>query len=133
MHKLRMVLPFILVLLFSLPLAGCGQTAPAGPAAASRDIGIEQAFKDWDNKSVIILDVRTPGEYAKGHIPGAKLIPLDQLANRLHEVPKQGKVYVICHSGNRSNQAVTLLRDKGFGNVYNVTSGMTGWQGPVEK
>ncbi|KYZ76155.1 sulfurtransferase [Anaerosporomusa subterranea] len=126
-------LPVIVILLFGLLFTGCGLAAPNGSAATGRDVTIDQALADWKNNSAIILDVRTPGEYAEGHIPGAKLIPLDQLSNRLSEVPQKGKIYIICRSGNRSNQAVSLLRDKGFSNVYNVTSGMNSWKGPVEK
>lgn len=129
MHKL----PVIIILLFGLLFTGCGQAAPHGSVAASHHVTIDQALADWKDHSVIILDVRTPSEYAEGHIPGAKLIPLDQLPNRLNEVPKEGKVYVICRSGNRSSQATNFLRDNGFSNVFNVTSGMTSWRGPVEK
>ena len=121
------LLPIAALLVLILLAAGCGQ------ASAGYDVSIDQALADWKNKTVIILDVRTPGEYRDGHIPGARLIPLDELPNRLHDVPKEEKVYVICRSGNRSSQAVRLLRDKGFSNVYNVTSGMNGWKGPIEK
>ena len=128
MRPIALPLPLMAVLLVLILLsAGCSQ------ASAGYDVSIDQALADWKNKTVIILDVRTPGEYRDGHIPGARLIPLDELPNRLQDVPKEEKVYVICRSGNRSSQAVRLLRDKGFGNVYNVTSGMNGWKGPVEK
>ena len=128
MRPIALPLPLMAVLLVLILLsAGCSQ------ASAGCDVSIDQALADWKNKTVIILDVRTPGEYRDGHIPGARLIPLDELPNRLQDVPKDEKVYVICRSGNRSSQAARLLRDKGFGNVYNVTSGMNGWKGPVEK
>ena len=130
MHKI-FIMP-LFFMLFIIPLAGCAQTVPDKPAA-NCDVAIEQALTDWNNKSAFIIDVRTSGEYAEGHIPGVKLIPLDQLPNSLDEVPKQGKVYIICRSGNRSSQATQFLRDKGFDNVYNVTSGMKSWRGPIEK
>ena len=75
MIKLRINAIFtLLLLILVLTLAGCSQ---ALSQADGRDISVEQALKDWQNKSAIILDVRTSAEYAAGHIPGAKLIPLD--------------------------------------------------------
>ena len=131
MIKLRINAIFtLLLLILVLTLAGCSQ---ALSQADGRDISVEQALKDWQNKSAIILDVRTSAEYAAGHIPGAKLIPLDELPKRINEVPTDTKVYVICRSGNRSNQAVGLLREKGYSNTYNILSGMNAWKGPIEK
>lgn len=83
-----------------------------------------------------ILDVRQPEEFAAGHVPGAKLIPLGELAGRLAEVPKNVPVYVICHSGNRSAQASQILAAKGFGNIRNVQGGILAWQAagyPVQR
>lgn len=131
MIKLRINAIFtVLLLILVLTLAGCSQ---ALSQADGRDISVEQALKDWQNKSAIILDVRTSAEYAAGHIPGAKLIPLDELPKRINEVPTDTKVYVICRSGNRSSQAVGLLREKGYSNTYNILNGMNAWKGPIEK
>lgn len=131
MIKLRINAIFtLLLLILVLTLAGCSQ---ALSQADGRDISVEQALKDWQNKSAIILDVRTSAEYAAGHIPGAKLIPLDELPKRINEVPTGTKVYVICRSGNRSSQAVGLLREKGYSNTYNILNGMNAWKGPIEK
>ena len=131
MTKFRIVAIFtVLLLIISLVLAGCCQ---ASSPSDGRDITAEQALKDWQGNHAVILDVRTPAEYAAGHIPGAKLIPLDELPKRINEVPRDTKVYVICRSGNRSSQAVTFLRDKGYSNTHNIVSGMNAWKGPIEK
>lgn len=62
-----------------------------------------------------LLDVRTAGEFASGHLPGAVLLPVDQLAGRLGSVgPKDRPVVVYCHSGLRSARAATLLRRAGY-------------------
>lgn len=74
-----------------------------------------------------VLDVREPWEYAQGHIPGAVLIPLGQLAGRLQELDPGQPVAAICASGNRSQSAAALLGQKGFSKVYNVLDGMNGW------
>jgi len=76
---------------------------------------------------VTILDVRSQGEYESWHIPGAELIPLNQLANRLTEVPRDGMVIVACRTGNRSTQAVSLLRAEGFDNIHNLIGGIRAW------
>lgn len=73
-----------------------------------------------------VLDVRTPAEFAEGHISGAVNLPLDEVQARAAEVPADRPVYVICRSGNRSAQASTLLRAAGK-DVRNVAGGMTDW------
>ena len=124
-NKIRLLLVALLVAM----LAGCGQS----PAGAGVDISVDEALRLWQNKEAIIIDVRTPGEYRDGHIPGVVNIPLDELEKRIGEIPKDKKVVLICRTGNRSAQGTKLLRSKGFSNVYNSTSGMTSWKGPVTK
>ncbi|MBP2667763.1 MAG: sulfurtransferase [Firmicutes bacterium] len=110
-------------------LSGCAQN----PASAGVDVSVEEAQRLWQNKEAIIIDVRTPGEYRDGHIPGVVNIPLDELEKRMNEVPKDKKVVLICRTGNRSAQGTQLLRSKGLQNVFNSTGGMSTWKGPVEK
>ena len=124
-NKIRL----LLVALFVAMLAGCGQS----PAGAGVDISVDEALRLWQNKEAIIIDVRTPGEYRDGHIPGVVNIPLDELEKRIGEIPKDKKVVLICRTGSRSAQGTRLLRSKGFNNVYNSTGGMSTWKGPVEK
>ena len=124
-NKIRLLLVALLVAM----LAGCGQS----PAGAGVDISVDEALRLWQNKEAIIIDVRTPGEYRDGHIPGVVNIPLDELEKRIGEIPKDKKVVLICRTGNRSAQGTRLLRSKGFNNVYNSTGGMSTWKGPVEK
>jgi len=75
-----------------------------------------------------MLDVRTPEEYAEGHIKGATLIPVQVLAERLAEVPKNKQVYVYCHSGVRSARASKMLAKHGFSNIENVVGGIVAWK-----
>ena len=124
-NKIRLILVALLVAM----LAGCGQS----PAGAGADISVDEALRLWQNKEAIIIDVRTPGEYRDGHIPGVVNIPLDELEKRIGEIPKDKKVVLICRTGSRSAQGTRLLRSKGFNNVYNSTGGMSTWKGPVEK
>ncbi len=82
----------------------------------------------------LILDVRTPEEYAKGHVPGAILIPHDQLAERLGELGNVQEVVVYCHSGRRAGLAERILTEAGFG-VSLLEGSWLAWQAaelPVE-
>jgi len=72
--------------------------------------------------SVTLLDTRTPMEYAGGHIPGFRNIPVDDLRERLDEIEPGKPVYVICQSGLRSYIASRILEEKGF-EAYNFTGG----------
>lgn len=73
-----------------------------------------------------LIDVREPDEYAEAHAPGAVLIPLGQLPDRVAEVPADGTVYVICRSGGRSAKAVAHLRQQGI-DAVNVAGGTLAW------
>lgn len=96
------------------------------------DLAALQAKIDGD-ETITILDVRESAEYAFGHIPGAKHIPLGELEERFEELEKNDAIYVVCRSGNRSDLAAQSLAEKGFTKVTNVNPGMSSWEGPVEK
>jgi rhodanese-related sulfurtransferase len=86
----------------------------------------------------LVLDVRTPGEFTAGHVPGARNIPLGDLAAHLAdlEASKTAPIYVICESGGRSAKATKLLLDAGFKAPVNVAGGTGAWRTaghPVEK
>jgi glyoxylase-like metal-dependent hydrolase (beta-lactamase superfamily II)/rhodanese-related sulfurtransferase len=74
-----------------------------------------------------VVDVRFPGERAQGAIPGAVSIPLDQLEERLAEIPRGGRVAVYCQSGLRSSTAASLLEQAGFGDVVDLAGGYATW------
>lgn len=89
--------------------------------------------KKLEDKSIQLVDVRENAEYVFGHIPGAKSIPLGELESRLNELNKDEEIYVICRSGNRSEMACNMLKEKGFDKAFNVVPGMKDWTGPVEE
>lgn len=74
----------------------------------------------------MIIDVRQPDEYESGHIPGARLIPLDEVVPRVGEVPTDQPVYVVCLTGPRSLKAARWYRAQGI-DAYNVTGGTKEW------
>ena len=75
----------------------------------------------------LLLDVREPWEYAEGHVPGARLVPLGELEDRVSELPRDRPVYSICHSGQRSLAAAAFLLSQGFLEVSNVDGGTSAW------
>ena len=86
---------------------------------------------------VQILDVREPGEFTGplGHIPGAVLIPLGELAKRSAELSCERPIVAVCRAGGRSAQATVILQKAGFQEVANLTGGMLRWRAeghPVE-
>ena len=75
---------------------------------------------------VVLFDVRQPEEYEAAHVPGARLIPLSDVVARAGEIPRQGPVYVICHTGPRSQRAADYYRNLGI-EAYNVDGGTKAW------
>ncbi|MBN8762559.1 MAG: rhodanese-like domain-containing protein [Thiobacillus sp.] len=82
------------------------------------------------NDDALVLDVREDKEFAAGHIPKARHIPLGQLSGRLQELEKfkAKPILVTCRSGQRSARACRLLKKSGFETVYNQAGGIVAWQ-----
>ncbi|CAN5787052.1 hypothetical protein BH10ACT1_BH10ACT1_10180 [soil metagenome] len=73
-----------------------------------------------------VFDVREPDEYVEGHVPGAPLVPLGTVADRVGEFPTSGEVLIICKSGGRSRKAAEVLRAQGI-DAVNVAGGTMAW------
>lgn len=88
----------------------------------------------WErHPDLFVLDVRTPAEFEAGHIPRARSIPLDELEDRLGELPgHHAPILVTCAAGGRSTQACQLLAEHGFTHLLNLAGGMHAWRGPRE-
>jgi rhodanese-related sulfurtransferase len=112
-------------------VGGCAASATAprdgspvqGPAL---EVSADEAARLRD-EGALVLDVREPAEWAAGHVPGAMLIPLGEIASRTGEVPHDRTIVVICRSGNRSAQGRDILMDAGFSPVTSVRGGITAW------
>lgn len=85
-----------------------------------------QAMLQGDN-APFILDVRQPDEYRAGHIAGSRLIPLDQLSEKMNQLPKDRTILCVCASGNRSSFAAQQLERAGY-TTANLSGGMFAWQ-----
>jgi rhodanese-related sulfurtransferase len=90
------------------------------------------------DESFVILDVRTPEEFAEGHVPGAINISHDQLANRITELlgDQNKDVVLYCRSGRRAALAADVLKAKGFNHLLHLDGDMQKWvaeKRPIEK
>ena len=92
------------------------------------EITVEELKEKLDRKEdIFILDVREPQEYEICHLPGSKLIPLDQLPDKVNELTPADNIVVHCKMGGRSAKAVKFLREMGFKKVLNVAGGINAW------
>jgi rhodanese-related sulfurtransferase len=96
-----------------------------------KNVSAEEAYKLInEDKEFVILDVRTKEEYDSGHIPGAKLFPVQVLPTKISELEeyKDKPVLVYCASGGRSPRAVNTLVDSDFTNLYHLNRGISSWR-----
>lgn len=92
------------------------------------EVSPDEAHAAMQSGAAILIDVREPWEYEEQHIPGARLIPLGELPERIAEVPTDSEVYVHCRTGGRSSRAVSYLRSQGRDQVRNVRGGLEAWE-----
>jgi len=116
--------------------------AGQGPSSAAiregrafEDIQAAPALVMWEQqRDIAVLDVRTEAEFGNGHVPGAKLVPVDELEDRLGELPpRDARILVVCAAGGRSLQACNILAEHGWTNLLNLAGGMHAWPGPRDK
>jgi len=142
MRKLAMTVVQALLLagLHSGAQAGDPPAAVAEAPAATPLIDADELLSLQQAKAtdLLLLDVRTPGEFAAGHVPGAINIPHDQLASRLAELPasRDKPLVVYCRTGRRAVLAEEVLRQGGYTHVRHLQGDMLGWQAagrPIER
>ncbi|MCZ6904096.1 MAG: molybdopterin-synthase adenylyltransferase MoeB [Acidobacteria bacterium] len=85
-----------------------------------------------EKKPFVLIDVREPHEYQICKIPGSKLIPLGEVARRMHELNSADEIVVHCRSGQRSAEAVEFLMKAGFGKIHNLKGGVLAWSDEVD-
>lgn len=114
-------------LVLALLVTGCTTAAPEGYTQVSSEEGAQLME---ENENEIVLDVRTPEEYAEAHIPGAINVPNEEIGEEaIAELPdKDQLILVYCRSGNRSKQAAQKLADQGYTNVVEF-GGINDWTG----
>ena len=113
------------VLVGATPIAAQNQ-APAAQQVPLIEPAQVRGLMELGGK-ITIVDVRRPDETAQGTIPGAILMPLDNLSATYSTLPKKGKLIVYCRSGHRSAQAVQFLLDHGYKNAVSMNGGYLAW------
>jgi rhodanese-related sulfurtransferase len=107
-------------------------------SGGANPVGTLEATRLMNQPGALVLDVREDAEFAAGHLPRARHIPLGQLKGRLGEIAKfkEKPVIVTCRSGARSGSACRALKGAGFTQVYNLKGGIGAWSQanlPVER
>jgi rhodanese-related sulfurtransferase len=114
----------VIVLIASvLLLAGCSSSS------STNDLSVSEFSNKVAETGVITLDVRTPGEFNEGHIEGALLVDFQSgnFENEIASLDKSKTYAVYCRSGSRSGQAVKVMSEAGFTNIYNLNGGVIDW------
>ena len=89
-------------------------------------VSVDEAHQMY-TEGTFVLDVRTPEEWNEFHAPDTTLIPLDELAARVNELPKDQPIVVVCRSGNRSQAGRDILLQAGF-NATSMSGGLNEWR-----
>ena len=99
------------------------------PQSEYENVSVAKASELLESKpSLVLLDVRTQEEFDNEHIEGAILIPVQELEDRTDELSKDDELLVYCRTGNRSQTAVSILKNKGFEKIYHMDGGITAWK-----
>jgi len=99
-------------------------------------ITVQEAAEMLRRDDVVVIDVREPHEYQQGHVPGAKLIPVNSLFARKDELPRDKDIIFVCAVGQRSALACEMAAAAGLTRLYNLEGGTEAWIKaglPVEK
>lgn len=110
-------------------LAAVGLFLTGCSSAAAVKLGIEDFSVKASEPGIVLLDVRTPAEFAQGHLQGAINIDFQSgyFAEEIAKLDKDATYAVYCRSGNRSGQAVKVMSDLGFTSLYDMDGGVIDW------
>jgi rhodanese-related sulfurtransferase len=120
------IVALVVYLLVAIPSGAGGGLPPT--------ISVDDAHAMYQD-GAFVLDVRTVEEWNEYHAPGTTLIPLDELASRVDEVPRDRPIVVVCRSGNRSDEGRDILLNAGFTQITSMDGGLKEWRAqgyPIE-
>lgn len=120
--QIAVVAVVALVIYLIAASAGGANTTATGLV---NEISVDKAYEMYQ-AGTFVLDVRTQEEWDEYHAPNTTLIPLDELPNRLNELPKDREIVVVCRSGNRSQEGRDILLNAGF-NATSMAGGLKEW------
>ena len=105
----------------ALLLTGCGQAEDGAAASGVRTVSAEQAVEVVAEQQTVVLDVRTPEEFAEGHVAGARNVPLaGEFEKAVADLPRDGRYVLYCRTGNRSAEAADIMERLGFTDVLDA-------------
>ena len=116
------------ILLCLFWLACANDATPSSQSTNPLEMSVQDLYPI--SKDALIIDVRTPGEFQSGHVPGARHIPLDSLKAQLPNLStdQDQAVYFICASGVRSAKAAQMAQAHGYTKAINIKDGTYGWR-----
>ncbi|KON89618.1 rhodanese [Sporosarcina globispora] len=97
------------------------------PVKGVRQLTPSQLQTELKDKNKQYIDVRTPAEFKRFHVPGFVNMPLHQLHQKMGQLSKDKEVVIICQSGMRSSKASKILKKEGFKNITNIRGGLSAW------
>jgi phage shock protein E len=124
----------VLLLAASLVTVGCAEADEVANEQANEKPDVQEISQHGLLSSppndVLILDVRTPGEFGEGHVPGAVNIPHNELATRLSELNSSSDrpIVLYCKSGRRADMAAKVLQGAGYTDLHHLTGDMNAWK-----
>ena len=124
-----------LATVFSAFVVSAALAEDSAPAMAPSISASELDAQAESQAALVVIDVRSPAEYASGHIPGAVNIPFDQVARRIGEIDAPGGVALYCMVGPRARLGESALLAAGYEKVFHLEGGLAAWQAaglPVE-
>ncbi len=128
-----MLIRSITLISLLLLVSGCNTAISGDRQVAPSALAKEIAGSTSSDKKLVIVDVREPELFNKGHIPGAINLPYPGVKkSALAQLKPDQEIVFICHGGPMGDELVNILSAKGYGNVRNLAGGMDDWKGPVE-
>jgi rhodanese-related sulfurtransferase len=125
--KTQVILVFTVIVLSAAAYYFAQKGPKQGPVYGNVDSKTARDIMD-EKDDLVILDVRTVTEYESGHLEGAINIPVEGLSQRLSELDPKDEILVYCRTGNRSTNAVRILKTNGFEKLYHMDGGITAWR-----
>ena len=122
MRALAIAIAFLFLMV--APALAESEAPPEAPSIAPSELSARRA----SGTAPVVIDVRTPDEYAAGHIPGALNIPFDQIAERIDEVDAKHGVALYCMVGPRARKGEAALLGAGLTSVFHLEGGLAAWQ-----
>jgi rhodanese-related sulfurtransferase len=122
MVQISVVVVIVLIVVLIATLSGGGSKT----AVTRSEISVQDAYQKYQ-QGVFVLDVRRQDEWDAYHVVNTTRILLDELPDRLNELPRDKEIVIICHSGNRSGQALDILLKAGFTQVSSMKGGLIAW------